>query len=100
MSVKEIHIEFIDESIADKIYENILEKKFLPWARKSRIIRNFYFMEDGAMPHRTKEVFEILFQMFCYRVIGLGYPKFANGGMEWPPYSPDLNPLDYFFGLC
>ena len=29
-------------------------------------------------------------------VIGLGYPKFAKGGLEWPPYSPDLNPCDYF----
>ena len=28
--------------------------------------------------------------------IGPGYPKFAKGGLEWPPYSPDLNPCDYF----
>ena len=27
--------------------------------------------------------------------MGLGYPKFANGGMEWPPYRPDLNPCDF-----
>ena len=34
---------------------------------------------------------------FNTRVIGLNYPKFAKDGLEWPPYSPDLNPLDFFF---
>ena len=29
-------------------------------------------------------------------MIGLGYPKFADGGIEWSPYSPDLNPCDFF----
>ena len=29
-------------------------------------------------------------------MIGLGYPKFAHGGIEWPPYSPDLTPCDFF----
>ena len=27
------------------------------------------------------------------------YPKFAHGGIEWPPYSPDLNPCDFLMGL-
>ena len=29
-------------------------------------------------------------------MIGSGYPKFAHGGIEWPPYSSDLNPCDFF----
>lgn len=24
-------------------------------------------------------------------------PQFVDGGIEWPPYSPDLNPCDYSF---
>ena len=28
-------------------------------------------------------------------MIALGYPKFALGGIEWPPYSPDFNPGDF-----
>ena len=29
-------------------------------------------------------------------MIGLGYDQAANTGIEWPPYSPDLNPCDFF----
>ena len=29
-------------------------------------------------------------------MIGLGYPKFAHGEFQWPPYSPYLNPCDFF----
>lgn len=53
-------------------------------------------MQDGATPHRTHEVFEAIHRVYGTRVIGLGYPKFAQGGLEWPPYSPDLNPCDFF----
>ena len=28
-------------------------------------------------------------------MIGLGYPQFAHGGIEWPQYSSDLNPCDF-----
>ena len=34
------------------------------------------------------------------RVIGLGYPKFANGGLEWPPYSPDFFLWSYITDKC
>ena len=53
-------------------------------------------MQDGARPHRTDDVFELLFEHFGHRVIALDYPKFSGGGLDWPPYSPDLNPCDYF----
>jgi transposase len=54
-------------------------------------------MQEGTTPHRTEDVFETLCNCFNTRVIGLNYPKFAKGGLEWPPYSPDLNPLDFLF---
>ena len=53
-------------------------------------------MQDGATAHHTKEVFEAIYNVYGNRVIGLGYPKFAHGGIEWPPYSPDLKPCDFF----
>ena len=53
-------------------------------------------MQDVARPHRTREVFEVLYEHFWEHVIGLDYPRFADGGLEWPPYSPDLNPCDFF----
>ena len=54
-------------------------------------------MQGGATPHRTQEVFEAIYNAYKNRVIGLGYPKFAHGRIEWPPYySSDLNPCDFF----
>ena len=90
-------------------------------------------MQDEATPHRTKEVFDAIYNVYmeiewsaempdcrgvgesrvylkrakkvprrdlsrslASLVIGLGYPKFAHGGIEWSPYSPDLNPCDFF----
>ena len=52
-------------------------------------------MQDEATPHRTREVFQAIHKVYGNRVIGLGYSKFAQGGIEWPPYSWDLNPCDY-----
>ena len=47
-------------------------------------------------PHRTESTFNILDNAFSDRVIALGYPDKKDKGINWPPYSPDLNPLDFF----
>jgi len=65
----------------------------------SWVIRNLYeaflpdimveggeFMQDGAGPHRGRIVKEILQEMGI-RV------------MTWPPYSPDLNPIENLWAL-
>lgn len=81
-------------------YKELLETKFFPHAKKRGLVKNFHFMQDGGTPHRAiREVFESIHEVYGNRVIGLGYPKFAHGGLEWPPYSPDLNPCDFFLGL-
>ena len=54
-------------------------------------------MQHGATPHRTKDVFQAIHCVYGTRVIGLGYPEIAKGALKWPPYSPDMNPCDYFF---
>ena len=48
-------------------------------------------MQDGARVHTTEEVMAWLKAKFQGRVIS------RKAEVEWPPYSPDLNPLDYFF---
>ena len=58
-----------------------------------------WFMQDCARPHRTEQVFSFLHEYFGERVIALGYPKYTGAGMDWPPYSADLTPCDYFL-LC
>lgn len=49
-------------------------------------------MQDGAPPHIAKDVKQFLLQTFSQsRVISRDFPHF------WPAYSPDINPLDFFF---
>ncbi|GBO20394.1 hypothetical protein AVEN_176011-1 [Araneus ventricosus] len=55
-----------------------------------------WFMQDGARPHRTEKAFRFLDEYFGNRVIALDCLKFTGTGMDWPPYSPDLTPCDYF----
>ncbi|GBM56798.1 hypothetical protein AVEN_145974-1 [Araneus ventricosus] len=55
-----------------------------------------WFMQDGATPHPTNEVFDLLEEHFNERIVSLGYPKSKNMGIDWPSYSPDLNPCDSF----
>ncbi|GBM22767.1 hypothetical protein AVEN_196130-1 [Araneus ventricosus] len=59
-------------------------------------LRFEWFIKNGARPHRTEKVFRFLDEYFGNRVIALDYPKFTGAGMDWPPYSPDLTPCDYF----
>jgi len=48
-----------------------------------------YFQHDGAPPHFSQVVRQYLNHKFSNRWIGRG------GIQNWPPLSPDLNPVDY-----
>jgi transposase len=47
-------------------------------------------MQDGASPHTAKQTIELLKKYFGEKIISNKLEDF------WPPYSPDLNPCDYF----
>ncbi|GBO36120.1 hypothetical protein AVEN_269272-1 [Araneus ventricosus] len=51
---------------------------------------NVWFQKDGAHPHNVSSVQQYIRDTFQQQVIGYG------GCLEWPPRSPDLNPLDFF----
>ncbi|GBM23151.1 hypothetical protein AVEN_147069-1 [Araneus ventricosus] len=53
-------------------------------------IRNVWFQHDGAPPRKVSNVQQYIRDTFQQQVIGYG------GCVEWPPCSPDLNPLDFF----
>lgn len=53
--------------------------------------RNIWFMQDGAPPHYSIAVRNYLNEQFPHRWIGRG------SEFQWPPRSPDLNPLDFYF---
>jgi len=48
-----------------------------------------YYQHDGAPPHFSRVVRQYLKHKFPNRWIGFG------GTRNWPPLSPDLNPLNY-----
>ncbi len=67
-------------------YIDMLETKFLPWAKAAFPDGNFVLQQDGAPAHTTKRKQEFL------RANVEFWSK-----EKWPPYSPDANPLDYAF---
>jgi hypothetical protein len=52
---------------------------------------NVFFQQDGAPPHCGLTVRESLNQTFPNRWIG------RDGPIPWPPRSPDITTLDFFF---
>ena len=51
-----------------------------------------WYQHDGAPPHGTQPVRDLLQHLFGQHVIGNNYP------VAWPARSPDLAPLDFFYG--
>ncbi|GFS75525.1 PPDK_N domain-containing protein, partial [Nephila pilipes] len=87
---------FIDGTLSAANYRKFLDEEFIPFLHGHDLVQGHWFMQDGARPHRTADVFEVLNEHFSDRIIGLDYPSHFQGGIEWPPYSPDLNPCDYY----
>lgn len=87
---------FFSENVNGSLYRVMLECEFIPAAQGLDCVTGWWFMQDGARPHRTSEVFDFLDEHFSGRVLGLDYESRYGGGMDWPPYSPDLNPCDFF----
>lgn len=65
--------------------QEILEGVLEPWARRHFRNREWIFQQDSAPAHKAREV-----QAWCQA----HFPDFISS-QEWPPYSPDLNPMDY-----
>ncbi|GFW82056.1 DDE_3 domain-containing protein [Trichonephila clavipes] len=88
---------FIRETVISERYVTILEQFFATQQVLENRPRTEWFMQDGARPHRTEQVFRFLDEYFGNRVIALEYPKFTGAGMDLPPYSPGLIAYDFFF---
>lgn len=85
-----------DSTIKSSNYSAMIRDFFVPKIRKLRKLSKWSYMQDGARPHRTFEVFDILKEHFNGRLIALDSKSYTGNGIDWPPYSPDLNPLDFF----
>ena len=69
-------------------YTKHLERDLLPECVKLYPDDDYIFMQDGASSHTSKICQEKLKQLRGRKFIGKD---------EWPPKSPDCNPLDYYF---
>ncbi|GBM74191.1 hypothetical protein AVEN_104814-1 [Araneus ventricosus] len=80
---------FTEKSITANVYTDLLQlfialqlEEFQPW---------IMFQQDGAPPHWGSLVRDFLDETIVDRWIG------RDGPTPWPPRSPDITPLDFFF---
>lgn len=74
-------------------YIALMRKKFIPALRRKRGVdmNTVMYQQDGAPPHCSDNSLEFLRRYFPGdRLIS------RRTDFPWPPYSPDLNPCDYF----
>jgi len=55
--------------------------------------RDMWFQQDGAPAHNSRVAREYLDTHFAPRLIT------TSGPVRWPARSPDLTPLDFFYGV-
>ena len=60
------------------------------------ILNTMVFMQDGAPPHYKNEVRRWLNEMFPGRWMGRQGSAAIPTPIQWPSYSPDLTPCDFF----
>lgn len=75
------------EKIGSEVYYKVLRYVVLPWIKATYPDGNYVWTQDGAPCHTSKKN-----QDFCRN-------NFADFWAKdfWPPSSPDLNPLDFFW---
>ena len=81
----------IEGSINQFVYKELLEEKVLPLLKHRATREQLNLMQDGATCHTTPINLEFLRSKLVGRVIS------NKTDLPWPPNSPDLNPLDFFF---
>lgn len=87
---------FFYSTVNGENYLTMLNEFFFPAVFKAGMVTDFWFQQDGAPPHRTSDVKQSIRWTFEDRVIGLGFETDDGSEIAWPPYSPDLNPPDYY----
>lgn len=73
----QVYIHHLEEELLPALYELYHDKR-----------RNYIFVQDSAPAHRSRVVQEYLHGRLGNRFVA---------STDWPPNSPDLNPLDFYF---
>lgn len=82
---------FIEGTINAERYCQLLEERIIPALNNLHLEGPLWYQHDGAPAHFSLQTRNILDLHFPGRWIGRG------GQIGWPPRSPDLTPLDFFF---
>lgn len=83
---------FVERTINGDIYYDMLTEYVFPQMEDIEAEKGLvFFQQDGAPPHYSNHVRAALDTRFPGRWIG------RSGPIAWPPRSPDLTPLDFFF---
>ena len=72
-------------------YSEILFEVVVPQLQTKPNFDELFFQQDGTSPHYALRVRDYLNKVFTQRWFG------RTGSIEWPPCSPDLTPMDFFF---
>lgn len=78
-------------SITGPRYKTMLQNYVIPELQQRNVVNDIVWMQDGAPPHVATCVRQVLQQNFGDRVIS------RNFAVSWPPRSPDLTPMDFWF---
>ena len=84
---------FLDPAVAkvnEVVYTNHLKSQLLPAIDKLYPSKDYIFVQDGASSHTSDRCQDFLLKTLKSK------SRFVAAD-EWPPYSCDLNPLDYYF---
>ena len=63
---------------------------FVEELKRRRMLKKLYFMQDGAAPYTAISSKYVLSDILQDRLIGKVF------SIIWPPYSPDLTPIDFW----
>ena len=95
---------FVDEdgdnvAVNQQRYLKMLKDEVVPKVHQEfgLDLSEYWFQQDGATCHTTKNVLNFLKSKFQTRIISRNADKQNRGGFNWPSRSPDLNPLDFWF---
>ena len=77
-----------NEKVNQISFKKHLEEDLIPALEQLYPRKDFVYLQDGAPSHRAQTV-----QQYLAKKLKTRFVKRE----EWPPNSPDISPLDYFF---
>jgi hypothetical protein len=75
----------VDLAVNADVYQALLRKHVVPWIKRTYPDGNYVFQQDSALAHTARTTQEFLRETMA---------EFWTP-VDWPPYSPDLNLLDF-----